>query len=181
MDEQPAPSEAQLRQARAVHEAGHAVVALALHGQVTSLDIRQAEGRHGARGGQCQATFDVPRRLLRRRPDDVLGAEWRRYGEARARYQLVLTMAGAAATDLAYGRGPGAPKGYGIAGDIAEAMEVARSLSDDPDQELQRAYSRACRLLQARRSQVLAIARALVRDDQLDGDRIEALYRGAVA
>ncbi len=141
------------RQRRAVHEAGHALVALALRGQVSGVTLREIFNKAGKRlsGGETAiAMIDL------------------------GRPALAAALGGVAATDAF-----GFPRGESAEGDFRKATALAAEYFGPASvqREVGRAYRRACRLLRDRRTGLAAFAAELDQRGELDRKQIRASWR----
>ena len=142
-----------------LHEAAHAVVALALKvGAIRHVVLRE----RGISGGQTVVDLDVGDLTTRRALED----------------RIVVSLAGRAAEIRFAGAASTGSLQQSLAGAAVEqAIALDRDLRDSVERDLRRLEARAARLVAANGAAILAVAERLAERRFVDGNEIEGIVR----
>lgn len=169
-----------------LHEAGHAVIALAIgYGRVSHCVVGARTGSTNRTLVQADENDLATRRTIEDRVTVFLG------GRAAERVLLAggesmggggdegsdigLATEAIASLHLTWGLG-GTVAFLGSRKDALEAVRYDRSLRDVVEADLQRLQERANRVVDAHREAVVAVAKALQRRRHLSGDAVRAIF-----
>lgn len=175
----------------AVHEAGHAVVAIVVGvGTVRSVRVGGRQGGGGVTSIAPDSSDLDTRQSIEGQVVGILGgraAEIVLLGAPSAgaggseRSDLALATRLVACMELSFGLGEDGLAYLGDANTAIEELRLDRTTRQRVDERLQRLQARACEIVEKHRDQIADVADALIEKSFLSGEEIEKILAGTSA
>jgi ATP-dependent Zn protease len=159
------------RYALAVHEAGHAVVAMLKHVPITAVTIRST----AAAQGMAIYTLEYAQSVVLAFEE---GSEWAGFSVAAP--GIMVSLAGRLAEEVFFGSPQHSPVAYAHDEDgITELVARLCFGPDEGDALVDWLTIRTRRLVEARRDQIESVARTLLERESMDGDDVYKAMKAA--